>query len=115
MYCLCGDGDIQEGISYEACSLAGHHKLDNLICIYDANDITIEGGTSLAFSENVKLRFESQGWNVEAINGHDFEAIEQALHHAKESDRPYLIIAHTVIVKGAVHKAGTSKTHGEPL
>lgn len=72
VYCLCGDGDLQEGISYEACSLAGHHNLDNLIVIYDSNNITIEGDCNIAWSESVKMRFEAQNWEVLSIDGHNF-------------------------------------------
>jgi transketolase len=75
VYCLCGDGDLQEGISYEACSLAGSLNLDNLILIYDSNNITIEGDTSLAWNEDVKARFEAQNWIVSRINGHDFDKV----------------------------------------
>ncbi|MEH2924022.1 1-deoxy-D-xylulose-5-phosphate synthase N-terminal domain-containing protein, partial [Campylobacter coli] len=95
VYCLCGDGDLQEGISYEACSLAGLHKLDNLIIIYDSNEISIEGDVSLAFNEDVKMRFESQGFEVLSIDGHDYEAIDKALKQAKEANKPCLIIAKT--------------------
>ena len=72
VYCFCGDGDLEEGISYEACALAGFHKLDNLVIIYDSNNITIEGSTNLAWSEDVKARFEAQGFEVARIDGHDF-------------------------------------------
>ena len=71
IYCLCGDGDLEEGISYEACSIAGNLRLDNLVLIYDSNNITIEGDTAIAFSEDVKARFEAQGWEVARIDGHD--------------------------------------------
>ncbi len=84
IYCLCGDGDLQEGISYEACSLAGLHKLDNFILIYDSNNISIEGDVGLAFNENVKMRFEAQGFEVLSINGHDYEEINKALEQAKK-------------------------------
>lgn len=115
VYVLCGDGDLQEGVSYEACSLAGHHKLDNLIMIYDSNRITIEGSTDLSLSENIRMRFESQGWQVLEIDGHDFDAIDVALHAAKKADRPVLIIAHTTIAKGADKMEGTHHAHGAPL
>ncbi|MBN2896057.1 MAG: transketolase [Campylobacterales bacterium] len=115
VYVLCGDGDLQEGVSYEACSLAGHHKLDNLIMIYDSNRITIEGSTDLSLSENIRMRFESQGWQVQEIDGHDFDAIDAALHTAKKADRPVLIIAHTTIAKGADKMEGTHHAHGAPL
>ena len=79
IYCLCGDGDLQEGISYEACAVAGNLRLDNLVLIYDSNNITIEGDTSIAWSEDVKARFEAQGWDVARIDGHDYDQIEFAL------------------------------------
>ena len=116
VYCFCGDGDLQEGISYEACSLAGHHSLDNLILIYDSNEITIEGETSIAFSENVKQRFEAQGWKVYKIDGHNYKEIEQVLKELQEEQtKPSLIIAKTTIGKGAATLEGEAKTHGAPL
>ncbi|BDQ29505.1 transketolase [Helicobacter ailurogastricus] len=115
VYCLCGDGDLQEGISYESASLAGHLGLDDLIVLYDSNTITIEGDTNLAFSENVRLRFEAQGWAVLACDGHDFLDIDKTLNTAKKSDKPTLIIAHTTIGKGALELEGSAKTHGAPL
>lgn len=115
VYCLCGDGDLQEGISYEACSLAGHLGLDNLVVIYDSNAITIEGNTSLAWSEDVKLRFEAQGWEVSRIDGHDYDEINDVLTHAKEQSKPYLIIADTTIAKGACEMEGSHHAHGAPL
>ncbi|WP_457596799.1 transketolase [Hydrogenimonas sp.] len=115
VYCLCGDGDLMEGISYEACALAGKLNLDNLIMIYDSNRITIEGDTSLAWDEAVKLRFEAQGWRVLEVDGHDYERIDEALRLAKASDRPTLIVAHTIIAKGALEMAGDHNSHGAPL
>ncbi|CRF48275.1 Transketolase [Helicobacter heilmannii] len=115
VYCLCGDGDLQEGVSYESASLAGHLGLNNLIVIYDSNEITIEGSTDLAFSENVRLRFEAQGWVVLECQGHDYLDIDNALSAAKQSDKPTLIIAHTTIGKGALELEGSAKTHGAPL
>ncbi|MBS4235741.1 transketolase [Campylobacter vulpis] len=115
IYCLCGDGDLQEGISYEACSLAGLHKLDNLILIYDSNHISIEGDVSIAFDEDIVKRFESQGFEVEQIDGHHFEEIDVALHRAKKSPKPYLIIAKTTIAKGALELEGSHHSHGAPL
>lgn len=113
VYCLCGDGDLQEGISYEACALAGHHRLDNLVLIYDSNRITIEGDTNVAWSENVKARFEAQGFEVAIINGHYEDEIKLAL--SKQKEKPYLIIANTVIAKGALDLEGSHKAHGAPL
>ena len=115
VYCLCGDGDLQEGISYEACALAGHHKLDNLVLIYDSNHITIEGNTSIASSENVKQRFEAAGWEVSRIDGHNFDEINAALNLAKEQIKPLLIIADTTIAKGACSLEGSHHSHGAPL
>lgn len=115
VYCLCGDGDLQEGISYEACSLAGLHKLDNLILIYDSNNISIEGDVGLAFNEDVALRFKSQGFEVQNIDGHNFEEINKALEKAKNSKQPSLIIAKTIIAKGAGKLEGSHKSHGAPL
>lgn len=115
VYCLCGDGDLQEGISYEACSLAGVHKLDNLIIIYDSNNISIEGDTALAFNENVSLRFSAQGFEVFETDGHDYEKINEALNKAKNAKKPVLIIAHTTIAKGALELEGSHHSHGAPL
>ncbi|MDR3345666.1 MAG: transketolase, partial [Campylobacteraceae bacterium] len=115
VYCLCGDGDLEEGISYEACSFAGHLGLDNLVLIYDSNNITIEGDTSLTFSENIKTRFEAQGWEVSKIDGHNFGEIEEVLLKAKEQTKPYLIIANTLIAKGACELEGSHHAHGAPL
>lgn len=115
VYCLCGDGDLQEGISYEACSLAGLHQLERLIIIYDSNGITIEGGTQIAFSENIRARFEAQGFSVFECDGHNLLAIDSALESAKASPKPSLIIAQTTIGKGALELEGNHKTHGAPL
>lgn len=115
VYCLCGDGDLQEGISYEACSLAGHLGLDNLVVIYDSNEITIEGCTSIAWSEDVKLRFEAQGWQVARIDGHNFDQINEVLENSKEQTKPLMIIANTTIAKGACELEGSHNSHGAPL
>ena len=115
VYCFCGDGDLQEGISYEACALAGHHNLENLILIYDSNNITIEGDTSIAWSEDVRGRFQAQGWEVLEIDGHNFAEIDSAIEFAKNSKKPTIIIANTVIGKGSVAFAGSHKAHGSPL
>jgi transketolase len=115
VYCFCGDGDLQEGISYEACSLAGHHKLENLILIYDSNSITIEGDTSIAWSEDIRGRFVAQGWEVLEIDGHNFAEIDGAISFAKNSKKPSLIVATTVIGKGSVKFAGSHDAHGSPL
>lgn len=115
VYCLCGDGDLQEGISYEACSTAGHLGLDNLIIIYDSNDITIEGDTSLAWSEDVKKRFEAINFDIIEIDGHNFEQIDRALNDAKKSTKPVIIIAKTKIAKGSASLEGSHQSHGAPL
>jgi len=115
VYCLCGDGDLQEGISYEACALAGHLGLKELVLIYDSNEITIEGDTSIAWSEDVAKRFEAQNWNVLKINGHCYEEIEEALDEVKSATKPTIIIANTIIGKGAGELEGTHDVHGSPL
>ncbi|MBX7490212.1 transketolase [Helicobacter turcicus] len=115
VYCLCGDGDLEEGISYEACSLAGHHNLDNLIVIYDSNDITIEGDCNVAWSENVNARFEAQNWEILSVDGHNFLEIDKALERAKSASKPVLIIAKTQIAKGSQSLCGSHKAHGAPL
>jgi len=115
VYVLCGDGDLEEGISYEACSIAGHNKLDNLILIYDSNRITIEGSTDLSISENIRGRFESQEWEVLEIDGHNYDEIDAAMTTAKAAGKPCLIIAHTTIAKGADKMEGDYHTHGAPL
>lgn len=115
IYCFCGDGDLQEGVSYESCSLAGHHRLDNLILIYDSNNISIEGDIGIAFSENVRTRFEAQGFFVLEINGHNYNEIDFALQQAKKSEAPTLIIAKTKIAKNAYKLEGSHHAHGAPL
>ena len=115
VYCLCGDGDLEEGISYEACSIAGHNKLDNLILIYDSNRITIEGSTDLSISEDIRKRFDSQGWEVLECDGHSFDEIDASIHTAKASSKPTIIIANTIIAKGAGKLEGSHHSHGAPL
>ena len=115
VYCMCGDGDLQEGISYEACATAGHQQLSNLTIIYDSNDITIEGDISIAWSEDVAKRFEAINFDVITIDGHDFDAIDNALTTSRDSDKPTLIIAKTAIGKGAATLEGSHHTHGAPL
>jgi transketolase len=115
VYCLCGDGDLEEGISYEACSIAGHNKLDNLILIYDSNRITIEGSTDISISEDITKRFEAQGWDVLECDGHDFDDIDRALTQAKANQKPTIIIANTIIAKGAGKLEGSHHSHGAPL
>lgn len=116
VYVVSGDGCIMEGTSHEACSLAGHLKLDNLILFYDSNKITIEGSTSLAMSEDVGARFEAYGWNVLKINGQCPRQIEAAVTLAQScKDNPTIIIGETTIGFGSPHLAGTAKSHGAPL
>ncbi len=115
VYCFCGDGDLQEGLSYEAVATAGHQKLDNLVIIYDSNNITIEGDTSIAWDEDVVARFEAANFEVLEIDGHDFAAIDAAIISAKAASRPVLIKANTAIGKGAATMEGSHHTHGAPL
>jgi transketolase len=114
-YVIASDGDLMEGISHEACSLAGHQRLDRLIVLYDDNHISIDGSTSLAFSDDTVKRFAAYGWHSTAIDGHDPAQVEQALRAAQNSDRPTLIACRTVIAYGAPTKAGTASAHGSPL
>lgn len=115
-YVLCGDGCLQEGLSQEAISLAGHQKLNKLILMYDANNVTLDGGLDLSFSEDVKKRFLASEWNVlEVEDGNDLEAIDKAISKAKKSKvKPTMIMVHTVIGYGS-EKQGTCKVHGNPL
>jgi transketolase len=116
VYGIVSDGDMMEGISSEAGSLAGHLGLGNLIYLYDDNKITIDGGTDLSFSEDVQMRFEAQKWHVLRCDGNDTEGIAEALKAARaETDRPSLIICRTIIGFGSPSKAGTSGAHGSPL
>jgi transketolase len=116
-YAVCGDGDLMEGVSHEAASLAGHLKLGKLIYLYDDNRISIEGNTDLAFTENRIGRFEAYGWHVQKIDdGNDMEAIEKAIGAAQEQeDRPSLISVRTHIGYGSPNKQDTASVHGEPL
>jgi transketolase len=116
IYAICSDGDLMEGISSEAASIAGHLGLGNLIYFYDDNNISIEGETRLAFSEDAKKRFEAVGWQVQTIDGHDRGAIRKAIKKAqKDGARPSLIIAKTIIGWGSPKYHGTARAHGEPL
>ncbi|HEY2094467.1 MAG TPA: transketolase, partial [Thermoanaerobaculia bacterium] len=113
---ICSDGDLEEGISQEAASLAGHLGLGNLIYFYDDNNISIEGETRLSYSDDAKRRFEALGWHVQKIDGHDRDAIRKALKKAiRETERPSMIIAKTVIGWGSPKFHGTARAHGEPL
>jgi transketolase len=116
-YVICSDGDLMEGISAESASLAGHLGLSKLICLYDDNGISIEGGTDITFTEDVGLRFESYNWHVQHIlNGNDIGAISNAIEVAKaESARPSIILLHTQIAFGSPNKQGTADAHGSPL
>ena len=115
-YALCGDGCLQEGISQEAISLAGHLKLNKMILLYDANQVTLDGALDLSFSEQVKARFLASEWDVlEVADGNDVDAIDAAISKAKKSkDKPTMIMIHTVIGYGSA-KQGTNKVHGNPL
>lgn len=116
-YILCGDGCLQEGISNEASSLAGTLKLNKLVVLYDSNNITIEGNTEVAFTENVRARYEALGWNTLYVeDGNDIEAISKAIAEAKKSsDKPTLIEIKTKIGYGATGKEGSADAHGAPL
>ena len=114
-YVIAGDGDLMEGLSHEACSFAGHQGLDRLVVLYDDNQISIDGPTSLALSDDALARFQAYGWRTASIDGHDPEQIEQALAAARTADRPSLIACRTVIGYGSPNKAGTAATHGSPL
>ena len=116
-YVLAGDGDMMEGVSNEAASIAGHLQLGNLTWIYDSNRITIEGSTDLAFNEDVAARFAALGWHVEDVRDvNDLDAVEAAIARAKaETSRPSFIRVHSIIGFGAPKKAGTREAHGEPL
>ncbi|MBV8518327.1 MAG: transketolase [Acidobacteria bacterium] len=116
IYAICSDGDLMEGISSEAGSIAGHLGLGNLIYFWDDNHISIEGDTRLAFSEDVRKRFEAFGWHVQSIDGHDRAAVRKAIRKAqRETAKPSLICARTVIGWGSPKYHGTARAHGEPL
>jgi transketolase len=116
IYSICSDGDLMEGISAEAASIAGHLGLGNLIYFYDDNNISIEGETRLAYSEDSRKRFEAVGWHVQTIDGHDRAAIRKAIKKAqKADDRPSMIICKTIIGWGSPKFHGTARAHGEPL
>ncbi|MED3624160.1 transketolase [Neobacillus thermocopriae] len=116
-YSICGDGDLMEGVSAEAASLAGHLKLGRLIVLYDSNDISLDGDLNKSFSESVKERFQSYGWQYLRVeDGNNLEEIAKALEEAKSDlDRPTLIEVRTVIGYGSPNRAGTSGVHGAPL
>jgi transketolase len=114
-YVFAGDGCLMEGISHEAASLAGHLRLNKLILLFDDNHISIDGPTSLAVSDDQRLRFEAHGWATAAVDGQDPDAIADAIEQAHDSDRPTLIACRTTIGFGSPKKAGTAAAHGSPL
>ncbi len=114
-YVICGDGCLMEGLSHEAVSLAGHLKLGRLIVLYDDNEISIDGPTSLSCSDDQIVRFAASGWSVRRIDGHDPQAIAKAIEAERLIDRPSLIACRTVIGFGAPNRQGTEKAHGAPL
>jgi len=115
-YVLCSDGDLMEGISHEAASLAGHLRLGKLIALYDSNLVSLDGPTELTFTEDVAARFAAYGWQVLRVDGHQMAEVAEALAEARaERNRPSLIIARTVIGYGSPNKAGKHIVHGEPL
>ena len=114
-YVIASDGDLMEGISHEAASLAGHLGLNKLIVLYDDNSISIDGPTELAFSDDRVMRFRAYGWAAERIDGQDHPSVADAIRRAQQSDRPSLIACRTTIAFGAPTKAGTAAAHGAPL
>ncbi|WP_421790350.1 transketolase [Hyphobacterium sp.] len=112
---IASDGDLQEGISHEAISLAGHLKLNRLIVLWDDNSIQIDGDTDLAESSHTLKRFEAAGWTTDTVDGHDMEAVDAALSNAKSSAKPVLIACKTIIGFGAPTKSGSASSHGAPL
>ena len=115
VYVMCGDGDLEEGISHEAASLAGALKLSRLVVLYDDNNISIEGDTSVAFRDDTAARFKAYGWRVLKCDGLDPASVDAALRRARRADRPTIVICKTVIGWGSPNRAGTAKAHGEPL
>lgn len=116
IYVLCSDGEIMEGISHEACALAGHNKLGNLILLYDNNKISIEGSTDITMSEDVALRYEAYGWHVQIVDDvNDLDVLETAIIEAKKDDRPSIILVSTNIGYGSPNKQDKSSSHGAPL
>lgn len=116
VYCLAGDGCIMEGVSSEVSSFAGHLGLDNLVLIYDANQVTLDGFLAESFSEDVKMRYLAYGWDVFEIDGYDFDKMQEVFMHIRDHQtKPCFVMMRTIIGKGSPHKAGTSKAHGSPL
>ncbi len=114
-YVIASDGDLMEGISHEAISFAGHYGLGKLIVLFDDNNISIDGSTDLSVSDNQLQRFSASNWHVQAIDGHNYEDIGNAIDQARQSDRPSLIACRTQIAYGSPNKAGTHHAHGAPL
>jgi transketolase len=114
-YVIASDGDLMEGVSHEACALAGHLGLGKLIVLYDDNHITIDGPTSLSYSDDVPGRFEAYGWHTMRADGHDAESLESAIRQSRETNRPSIIACRTHIGYGSPNKQDTSSAHGEPL
>lgn len=115
-YAIVSDGDLMEGISHEAASLAGHLKLGKLIYLYDDNDISIEGSTDITFTEDVPARFRAYGWHVQQVDGHNLDEIDAAIRAAQaETERPSLIVCRTHIAYGSPNKQDSASAHGEPL
>lgn len=116
VYCLAGDGCMMEGVSSEASSFAGHLQLDNLVLVYDSNQICLDGPTSECFTENTKARYRAYGWDVFELDGYDFDGMEALFGDLKKKqERPAFVVLKTIIGKGSPHKAGSSKAHGSPL
>lgn len=115
VYCLCGDGDLMEGVAMEAASLAGHYALDNLIVLYDSNDVTLDGKLSNTYSENILQKYMNMGWEVDFVGeGNDTREIDKAIERAKVNRKPTLIEIKTVIGRGSFHE-GENLVHGKPL
>jgi transketolase len=116
VYAICSDGDLMEGVSHEAASLAGHLGLGKIIYLYDDNEISIEGSTDLAFTEDVPARFRAYNWHVQEVDGHNRDQIEAAIRVAQlETEQPAIIVCHTHIAYGSPNKQDTAASHGAPL